>query len=289
MPQINSYDQTSYEKDISDCIELISIQKSFSNKLVTACEFFLDKPYQLWCTGDGQNSAVNQKPIFRTDFFDCVSFVNTIVAIINSKNITEFKEKYIAIKYKNSNVNYLYNNYFIEEDWLSSNEGKYIYAVNTTIANNQNLTINLANTTIDHPNWIKHHSLENIFYLDDAFNAEKSLADLLQQAHLRHPKQNTLSYFTTNELLSLKKVIYDKPLVAIIIKPNWDVQHLIGTHLNISHLGIYIPNSNIFYHASSFCNKVVKIDFNEYMIFSRDQSKAAGFAFYEIINNASIA
>jgi hypothetical protein len=282
MPQISSYDLASYETTISKCIELINNQQNISNKLSAACEFFLDTPYQLWCTGDGYNSAVNQKPIFRTDYFDCVSFVNTILAIINSKNIAEFKKKYIEIKYKNSHVSYLHNNYFIEEDWLQSNVGKYIYFVNGDIANHQNIKINLATTTIDYPNWIKHHNLENIFYVDNAFNAEKSLNNLLQQERLYHPKQNTISYLATDALLSLNESIYDRPMVAIIIKPNWDVRNLIGTHLNISHLGLLLPDSNIFYHASSFLKKVVKIDFNEYMIFSRDESKAAGFCFYAI-------
>ena len=276
MPQISSYNIADYDEYISCCIDKISSIADTSIKVAVACEFFLNTTYEMWCVGEGPSGEINQKPIYRSDVFDCVSFTNTILAIVNSSNLDEFKQNYVAIKYKNSQVAYLNNNYFIEEDWLQHNEPKYIESV--TASPNDKINIKSAKTIIDYPAWINHHALKDIFYLQADSNAAEKLDNLFKQAKNLKPKKNILPYFTHNDLLA-NKTLFKTPMVAIVVRDNWDASDLIGTHLNVSHLGILIPATNTYYHASSYYKKVVATDFNEYVKFSRDTSKANGFHF----------
>ena len=283
MPQISTPNYAQFKKQIESCIDLCNACSSTIAKVQTACNFFLGTPYDMWCIGEGDGAEVSQKPIFRTDTFDCMTLTNTIIAILHSSKFAEFTANYIRIQYRGA-INYYNRNYFLEEDWIQHNMHHYIAPYMDNLAKQYSLKTSIASTNIDYNNWLLQHSLEDIYYLDANFNAEQALQKVHASAKNYATINNKLEYFTIDDLLQLQQPIATEALLAVVVKPNWDIRDKIGTKLNVSHVGIVLPeaNTSYFYHASSCLGKVSKQNFKDYLKFSRDQSAASGYYFAKI-------
>ena len=62
----------------------------------------------------GEEKLPDIDPLIRFDAFDCVTFVETVLADGNEDKLTK-------IRYKNAQVSFFNRNHFIESDWLKNN------------------------------------------------------------------------------------------------------------------------------------------------------------------------
>ena len=62
----------------------------------------------------GEGLPPDSDPIFRTDAFDCTTFVETAMAHGDVNVLTK-------IRYKDGQIDFLNRNHFIESDWLVNN------------------------------------------------------------------------------------------------------------------------------------------------------------------------
>lgn len=204
---------------------------------------FVGLPYAESPLGEG--FAPDADPLIRTDAFDCVTFVETILA--NSD-----VEKLNQIRYKNAKVDFLERNHFVETDWLQNNAD----IVKNVSANYGKTAIR--SVQIDKKNWLqKVHNIDANFI----------------------PVNVKLEYLPYSEL---KQINNEKELVVLFVADNPKMRDKIGTDLAIMHMGFLLPNG-VLRHASSERGCVVDVDFWEYAQ-QRAQSKVnIGIILLEIL------
>ncbi len=204
---------------------------------------FVGLPYAESPLGEGFAPDADQ--LIRTDAFDCVTFVETVLA--NSD-----VEKLNQIRYKNAKVDFLERNHFVETDWLQNNAD----IVKNVSANYGKTAIR--SVQIDKKNWLqKVHNIDANFI----------------------PVNVKLEYLPYSEL---KQINNEKELVVLFVADNPKMRDKIGTDLAIMHMGFLLPNG-VLRHASSERGCVVDVDFWEYAQ-QRAQSKVnIGIILLEIL------
>lgn len=252
------------KSDISTRITLISAE-------------FLEKPYSLGALGEGMNGQIDQSPLYRTDAFDCETFVDTVLALAFGHDIHQFRRCINQIRYHRGLVSFVDRNHFTDLDWNKNNQTEgFVKDITTTLLNEQNQPVaQSAHALINKSAWYSHFSTHNIrIQTTDLGEKEKRLRSLKQQGHQIPSKMSTISYIPLSVLFDKKgkanmHLFRQIPNAAIIeiIRPNWDLTKTIGTHLNVSHLGFAIWQNNIlfFREASSESNRVVDIPLIQYL------------------------
>lgn len=79
------------------------------------------KPYELGPLGEGPGTK-HPQPLYRTDAFDCTTFIETVMAnayCFGAKNCLEKKMR--AIRYKGGKIGFRERNHIPELDWLPNN------------------------------------------------------------------------------------------------------------------------------------------------------------------------
>ena len=110
MEIITPYDMNEFDDKINTLYSILSLEKNSLKKIETAAKFFLDLPYLFEPLGEGADAPYYQEPLYRTDKFDCVTFVDTILALINSHDLSQFKKNILRIRYLKNEINYTGSN-----------------------------------------------------------------------------------------------------------------------------------------------------------------------------------
>ncbi|OGV32719.1 MAG: hypothetical protein A3E88_07740 [Legionellales bacterium RIFCSPHIGHO2_12_FULL_35_11] len=261
---------------------------NFSNKIIFLNNIFLNRPYQFSALGEGANGEFDQSPLYRTDAFDCETYVDTILALALSKDLNSFKNNIQKIRYKDGEISFLKRNHFTCIDWNKNNQQQaFVKDITNTILNKQNKSIALiAKADIDKANWYKNISANRI-YLPNSSTKERSLKlKILRNSGNKLQKSlSEISYipfkafFNKNNKpnMQLIKQIPNGSIMEIV-RPNWELRKKIGTDLIISHLGFVIWENNqpFFVHASSEMQKVVKVSLIDYLLNSKKNNKNNG-------------
>lgn len=249
---------------MSDRIEFISAE-------------LLDQPYLLGALGEGIKGTYDQSPIYRTDAFDCETYVDVVLAIALADTPETFQHRIRQIRYKNGQVSFLTRNHFLSLDWNQNNQRQgFIQDYTQKIKNRHNQPI--AKTTqalINKPAWYQHFNVERI-----KINALSETERLRRLNQLKQAGQSLESIVATIDYIPLS-VLFDptgKPDLSLfnqipnaaiveIIRPNWDLRKQIGTCLNASHLGFAIWKNNqlMFRQASSIHGKTVDESLIDYL------------------------
>lgn len=223
---------------------------------------------------------------FSFEKFDCVTFVETILALLFVTKFNDFEQFFQdftntlkEIRYKDGKPTFFNRNHFMCLDWLTNNK-KLLKDIplefeNTDTTYNHKKT---AEVKIDKISWLtKHKALEGIEE-KDSLNKKQILENINEAFRsLLETKKVETSYIQIDWLTkNYDEFVENMPeiFISFIVRPNWDIKEKIGTCINISHLGFCIKNfSNDnntykidFYHASSEeLRQVVKVDFWDYL------------------------
>lgn len=248
---IPRYQMENYNKNIE---KIYKANIPTNDKIVLYSKFFLGKPYYRGALGEGPNAQFDKDPLYRTDKFDCVTFVSTVLALAESNNLTEFQKNIKKIRYKNGKVSYLNRNHFTSVDWNKNNiKNGYLKDITPRFA--------VAETNINKPMWYKMLKPNTIKYFTKLSSTQEKelINDLHALSKNTQVEKSTISYIPLSKLF-----INNKPntylfnqipsgSVIEIIRPNWDLTKIIGTHLNVSHMGLAIRTEKglMFREASS--------------------------------------
>ena len=175
----------------------------------------------------GEEKLPDIDPLIRFDAFDCVTFVETVLADGNEDKLTK-------IRYKNAQVSFFNRNHFIESDWLKNN-ADIVENVSAVYGKTSTCTV-----VIDKKNWFKKVHGLNYDCATEIVNIEYI------------PYEN-LNGLKTNEVL-----------IVLFITGNSGKSDKIGTDLAVTHMGFLLPNG-ILRHASSAVGKVIDVDFMDYV------------------------
>ncbi|VEG91898.1 N-acetylmuramoyl-L-alanine amidase-like domain-containing protein [Legionella spiritensis] len=250
--------------DMSARLEVISAQ-------------FLGKPYLLGALGEGKNARYDQSPLYRTDAFDCETFVTTILAIALADDSLTFQHCLRQLRYNQGQCRFLQRNHFTGLDWNQNNQKQgFVKDITMSITDaNQNVVAQTASAMIDKPSWYQHFTTDNVkLAKPDHKEQMKRLTELKKKGSTLQRTRSTLPYLPLSALFNKKgqanQHLFSRiPNGAIIeiVRPNWDLTRQIGTHLNVSHLGFVFRKNDslIFRHASSQSDGVVDVSLIDYL------------------------
>lgn len=240
-------------------------------------QHFIGRKYQLGPLGEGPNGLFDQEPLYRTDAFDCLTYVETVLAIAKSHNLDEFKRNLQQIRYRAGEVDFIHRNHFMTVDWNKNNENQGLVRDITYqfIDENKHPVAHIAVTDINKPEWLKRMNQHYLhLHGDSEALQEQRLEELHALANQVKTEKGVLLYIPLQRLFDKKGninqvLIQQLPDISIleIVRPNWNLKKKIGTNLNVSHVGFVIKTSRgyFFRHASSQEKAVVNLPLAAYL------------------------
>lgn len=260
---------------------------SLTDRIEYFSRLFLHKPYALTALGEGKKGKFDQAPLYRFDVFDCQTYVETILALAFTKSAPQFKRCINNIRYAQGKVDFLQRHHFTSPDWNENNQelGLLKDITNTIVDREHHAIARYAQARIDPANWYQHFAQNKIrlCHTSDAV-AKQRLQELRQLGSRLPQKYSRIAYIPVAPLLTKdqnSQYLLDQiPNGAIIeiIRPNWDLTQIIGTHLNVSHIGFAIREKTVlyYYQSSSLASEAYKIPLVDYLISMQDQPSIQG-------------
>jgi len=236
----------------------ISFVFSSDQTISSVSSSYLDRPYQLGALGEGESGLFDKDPLYREDVFDCMTFVETVLAhSVQSKySVQDVLQK---IRYKDGEISFKTRNHFISIDWIPNNMWLLRDITRDVFGND----ILYTSTIVDKTKFFK-----KVYDTEFDFNLEKSC----------------VSYYLIDHLTldDIQKIPHES--VLMIVRPNWNLSDKIGTNLDVSHLGFVIHRDEKVYfrHASTDVKKVVDVDLYEYLSQYKGHSIVKGISIYHM-------
>ncbi|CEG55923.1 N-acetylmuramoyl-L-alanine amidase-like domain-containing protein [Legionella fallonii] len=250
---------------------------SMAERINWISNHFLGKVYELGALGEGAKAHFDQYPQYRVDAFDCDTFVNTVLSLALADSVESFKQCQKLDRYKNGKVAYIYRNHFMSLDWNINNQKRGILKdITLDIQDQKKQPVAIyAVALIDKPSWYAHKNLSTIRVQNPDKIRQQNLLDELKMkgshlevATVKIPYIPFTALFTKDNQPNLY-LFSQMPHGAIIqiVRPNWDLRKIIGTSLNVSHLGFAIRKNGQLYfrQASSQLGKVVDVPLVDYL------------------------
>lgn len=220
---------------------------SVDERVAFLSRYFLNSPYLLGAQGEGDLGEFDQNPLYRFDGFDCVTYVNDILALALSDCPENFLPTLLQLSYYDANPIYENRFHFMSCDWnLQNQQNGFVKDITGEIGGE---LVQCAIGDIDKPNWYR-----------------------FQQKPV--PKKTvveraSINYLPLDALFEQPDLLLMFPRISIIeiVRPNWDLRQKIGTQLHVSHLGFCLHEKNklFFRHASSEQKKVVEVPLSDYL------------------------
>ena len=192
----------------------------------------------------GEEIAPDTDPLIRYDAFDCMTFVETVLA---NGDVNQLNK----IRYKNGEPGFINRNHFIETDWLENNSAL------VENVSNQYAKTSVRKVIIDKKNWFK-----------TVHNIDVDVA----------PQVANLEYIP---YANLRNITVSKPMIVLFIIDNAKIRNKIGTDLAVRHMGFLLPNGTL-RHASRKSGKVVDEDFSKYVKQIMENQNNLGIMLLEI-------
>lgn len=245
--------------------------RNITDRIVWFSGQFLHKPYLLGALGEGPEGHYDQYPLYRTDAFDCETYVDTVLALAMADNLSIFREKLLKIRYKKGKRAYIYRNHFTDLDWNRNNQQQgFIKDITPDFRQ-----VKIAEAEINKPAWYAKRPPEAIRLLvPNPEESKKRLIALHNKGKLFSLQKVAIPYIPLTRLFDSQgkanAALFAKiPQGAIIeiVRPNWNLEKAIGTRLNVSHLGFAIwKNKQLYFRqASSQEHQVVDVLMEEYL------------------------
>ncbi len=259
----------------------VKLEAKNSTSIIEKLEFvsnhFIGRPYYLGALGEGDKGVYDQFPMYRTDAFDCQTFVETVLSLTLANNLSDFKSYINKIRYKDGHISYITRNHFTSLDWNPNNQKQNFIKDMTTNFHNRNgdKIYKIASALIDKPSAYRYLSEKNIRLINpEDVDIIDRVASLQKEGKKFTAVETSVPYIPLTELFSTSGeannyIFHQIPNGSIIeiVRPNWDLTKLTGTHQNISHMGFAIRQNNelIFRNASTLQGKVSNIPLVEYL------------------------
>ena len=256
---------------------IIKPKASLSARIDAISTQFLDKPYLLGALGEGKDGYYDNTPLYRTDAFDCETYVDTVMALALADDDATFEHYIRKIRYQDGKVSFIHRNHFTDLDWNLNNQTQGFVKDITLSFHDENghAVSTIARALIDKPSWYQHFS-DAIIRVKSISRTERARRlTLLKQKGSHLPKAiSTIPYIPLTALFDqaghANTYLFNQiPQGAIIeiVRPNWDLTEQIGTHLNVSHLGFAInKNGTLMFRAATSTNhRVMDVSLIDYL------------------------
>ena len=283
------YSVADYDKQIAEYIATCPANLSGEARIDYMSALFLGKPYLQGALGEGPEARFDNHPLYRTDAFDCVTFVSTVLALVRAKSLDDFRTYIQQVRYHQGGVAHRFRNHFMGLDWNQQNQKQgFIENITDYFLDEKGEPVaETARAYIDKKNWYAKKQITDLklFLPLDSIAEQQRLDELHSQSEQVSNAQNVLPYLPLSVLFDeagrANDRLFDQMpsgMIVEIVRPNWDLVDTIGTHLNISHAGLVLRKDNhlIFRHASTTSKKVVDVSLIDYLHAYRDHATIKG-------------
>lgn len=300
--QTADYDMQAYDKALTELYASAKQKKieKMPERIAFFSAAFLGKPYELGALGEGQKGHYDQKPFYRTDSFDCLTYTSTVLALAQSDTFSNFKKHMANVQYREGKIAYVNRNHFTSFDWNSVNQKLgYIKDITRDIKSESGWPVyKTAKAYINKGAWYQQKTLStlNLIKPTDKRIAESLLRDLKKSGSKLKNEYSAIDYIPLTVLFAkngkpnfyLFSQIPDGSIVEIV-RPNWNLEKIIGTNLHVSHLGfvIHTPEGIMFREASTIHHEVVDIPLTEYLRNYLDSPTIKGINIQAVVTPSS--
>lgn len=274
---------------------------SLQERLAHNSELFLGKPYAFEPVGEGADGQFDQRPLYRFDRFDCVSYLDTVIALSKASDVESFQQNIKNIRYWRGKIDYFArNSRFTQIRWNPNlHQLGYLRDITDTIKpiDREKIT-STSIATIDIPNWARLRKLDEIKLQppQSVENTAERLNALHNHANQLKPEISQIDYIPLTRLFPNGKAdrhLFNQiPSGAVIevIRPNYlpqtyAYQKGYGTRLNVAHNGITVRNQKglLFRHASSLYHVVKEIPLEAYLYRYLNHDEVKGIHIEQLI------
>lgn len=287
---------TSYKEQQADLMivklyQSIPHEKILADRIDWMSSKFLGKPYLLGALGEGSRARYDQYPRYRTDAFDCLTYVNTVLALAFAGDLASFKTWMAKINYQHGKYAFLERNHFLEiarRPRLHDITAHFVNAQGVLVAQR-------SETWINQPGWYSRLPPQQIRLLSGNSKIRTARWLELKDKGQKLSKQRVIiRYLPLSELFdsNLQPVEFlfaQIPNLAIleIVRPNWRLRDIIGTDLMVSHLGFVLRTTHglVFREASSIDGVVEDVSLVDYLRASMASPTIKGVRILELANS----
>ncbi len=284
---VSPYNEKKYDAEITHLYQTIpqSHSANLYTRLYADSHYFLGRRYSLFANGEGRTGTYDQNPLYRTDKFDCLTYVSTVIALVNASTLPQFIQNMKTIGYKKGNVDFVTRNHFTSVDYnLNNQRNGFLTDITATIVNKKGRPVYVEKqTVIDKGLWLKQLSSDRVRLLSPISNQkEQTLMTQLANAGAALPPVKTaFTYIPMSALfsrngeanLALFKQIPPGTVLEIVRPISNGSGHArqnalpIGSGVDVTHLGFVVetPKGLMFREASSIMNKVTDVPLVHYL------------------------
>lgn len=105
--------------EVGRILKSVANERELAKRSAAISEKFLGCPYVANSLGGGPD--LPEALVVKLDGFDCVTYMETVLALALSESIEQFKENLLRIRYHNSEVDWHTRNHYTS-DWWRNNE-----------------------------------------------------------------------------------------------------------------------------------------------------------------------
>lgn len=266
------------DQELDAIITKVQTQKklNLAQRLDLISKTWLNRPYSMYCLGEGPHAEFDQRPLYRTDAFDCETFVDTTLALAHAKNLAEFKANMNRIRYHHAHVDFLHRNHFTNIDWNQNNQDQHLIRdISQQIKYKNHSLSKISTTIINKKAWYRQLALARVFLLPPNEEQQKQkLMQLHQKAQFQGEFVSSLTYIPIKKLYDkqghpIQAIFHQIPHGSIIqiVTPRSHTKEKIGTDLDISHMGFvfHAKDKVLFRHASFSHQRVEELPLEQYL------------------------
>lgn len=215
----------------------------------------LGRAYRLDPLGEGAGGVVDRDPLWRLDAFDCLSLVETVLALARADSAGDFAANLVRIRYRRGDISFGARNHFMEADWLPANiEHGVLADISRTLPAPQAV----ARGQLTRRRWLEALQSNPLHARNGDMQSAAAREELRRLAALAPAAEPvSLDYARLRELepTALSAVVAAIPAgsVLLIIRPNTSLFGAVGAVTQVSHLGFVARGAGqpVFRHASS--------------------------------------
>ena len=216
----------------------------------------LGRAYRLDPLGEGPGAAIDPDPLWSLDFFDCLSLVETVLALARSLTAAQFISELQSLRYRGGEPQFGARNHFMEADWLPQNLAR---GVLRDVTGSLPAPQVLAAGVVTRRQWLEKLSTNPLQSRNGQLRQSAAAQTELRLLAAQAPESETvsLSYARLRELaateLAITVAAIPHAAVLLIVRPNTSLFGPVGAVTQISHLGFVMqkPGATVFRHASS--------------------------------------
>lgn len=231
-----------------------------SRRAIQVSEMLLGAEFELGPIGEG-DGTIDSDPPFLLDRFDCMTFVEAVVALARSKSVNEVFDDLANLRYGNRTPSFASRNHFASVDWIPAGLSNLIFSYPKLSS------LARATISVNKLEWLKRLAGNPMYahnFSGRGKTVEHGLAQKTSVATIQYVRQNDI--FHDNVL--------KEGLVAATLHPRSPLNLRSGGGDHIAHMGLIVQSSKgwDFRAASQVLRKVSDVPLPS-LLFKKNQMR----------------